>query len=263
MQELIERGALFVANHSGGKDSQAMLIELAKIVPRHHLAVIHATLGEAEWKGALEKAREGAELAGCRFIVASATKTLFQMVEHRHATRPEVPSWPSRATRQCTSDLKRGPIERETRRYAKALGFKIIVNCMGLRAQESTDRAKLETFKRNERNSVAGRQWYDWLPIHAWTRDQVFAAIAAAGQTPHWAYAAGNERLSCVFCIMASRRDLRNGARHNPELLAKYIELEERTGYTMHMSRIPLRQLVTQEQEQPGLFDGEGSCPAF
>lgn len=30
---LIGQGALFVSNHSGGKDSQAMLIELLKIVP--------------------------------------------------------------------------------------------------------------------------------------------------------------------------------------------------------------------------------------
>jgi hypothetical protein len=54
----------------------------------------------------------------------------------------------------------------------------------------------------------------------------------------------GNERLSCVFCIMASRKDLANGAKHHPALFERYAALEERTGYTMHASRMPLRQLV-------------------
>src|SRR5262249_46314776 len=47
---------------------------------------------------------------------------------------------------QCTSDLKRGPIEREVRRYADARGFAIIVNVLGLRAEESAGRAKRAIF---------------------------------------------------------------------------------------------------------------------
>ncbi|MDK9702472.1 MAG: phosphoadenosine phosphosulfate reductase family protein [Sulfuritalea sp.] len=242
---LINDGALFVINHSGGKDSQAMMIELLKIVPKKQLLVIHATLGEVEWEGALEHAKFQAEQAGVPFIVAEAVKTLIDMVEHRFSVRPDAPSWPSASNRQCTSDLKRGPIEREVRRYMKANGFTKVANCMGLRAAESHGRAKLAVWKRNERNSIAGRDWYDWLPIHGLSTAEVFALIAAAGQQPHWAYAAGNERLSCVFCIMASGRDLANGAKHNPVLFKKYVELEQRTGYTMHMSRKSLVELVS------------------
>lgn len=246
IQELIDDGALFVVNHSGGKDSQAMMIELLKIVPAAQMIVIHATLGEVEWEGALEHARDQALAADVPFIVAEAVKTFFAMVEHRFKVRPgpNSPCWPSASNRQCTSDLKRGPIEREIRRYMATHSLKKVVTCMGLRAQESHSRAKLETFKRSERNSVAGRDWYEWLPIHSMLVDDVFATIAAAGQKPHWAYAAGNERLSCVFCIMGSGRDLANGAKHNPALFAKYIEIERRTGYTMHMSRKSLIELV-------------------
>lgn len=68
--------------------------------------------------------------------------------------------------------------------------------------------------------------------------------IQGAGQEPHWAYAAGNDRLSCTFCIMGSAKDIANGARHRPDLLAKYIEIEQRTGYTMHMSRKSLTELI-------------------
>jgi 3'-phosphoadenosine 5'-phosphosulfate sulfotransferase (PAPS reductase)/FAD synthetase len=249
-REQIATGALFVANHSGGKDSQAMLIRLLEIVPREQLLVVHASLGEVEWEGALELARDQAAAARVAFVVARSRRSLLQMVEERFAMRPGVPSWPSSATRQCTSDLKRGPCQREVRRYAKRHGFRFVVNCMGLRAEESSARAKRPTWDRSASQSVAGRAWFEWLPIHALTTAEVFATIAGAGQTPHAAYAAGNERLSCVFCILGSANDARVGAIHRPELYARYVELEQRTGYTVHQSRksLPVLTGLTVEQ---------------
>lgn len=241
-EQFLSEGALFVVNHSGGKDSQAMLIHLLKQVPREQIVVVHASLGEVEWPGALEHAENQASDAGVPFLIARAIKTFFEMVEHRFKVRPgpNSPCWPSASNRQCTSDLKRGPIEREVRRYARARSFTKIVSCMGIRAQESPGRAKQVPFRKNERGSVAGREWYEWLPIHEMKRDEVFRIIADAGQRPHYAYALGNERLSCVFCIMGSRNDIANGAKHHPQLLAKYAEIEARTGYTMHQSRAPI-----------------------
>jgi 3'-phosphoadenosine 5'-phosphosulfate sulfotransferase (PAPS reductase)/FAD synthetase len=139
--------------------------------------------------------------------------------------------FPSPSNRQCTSDLKRGPIERTIRQTGK----KLIVNCMGMRAEESSSRSKLATFKLSERNSKAGREWYEWLPIHDWTTDQVFTKIAAVGQQPHWAYAAGMTRLSCCFCIMASKADLTTAAHLKPALYRQYVELERSTGQVMLM----------------------------
>jgi 3'-phosphoadenosine 5'-phosphosulfate sulfotransferase (PAPS reductase)/FAD synthetase len=246
IRELIDRGALFVANHSGGKDSQAALIALiSEGVPSTRILVVHTSLGEAEWPGALEHAEQHAKTVGCDFIVARASKTFFDMVEHRFATRPDAPSWPSAKHRQCTSDLKRGPIEREVRRYADARGFAIIVNVLGLRAEESVGRAKRAIFSEVRRNWTAGREWFEYLPIHDYTTEEVFATIREAGQTPHHAYSLGNERLSCVFCIMSSKNDMVSGAKHNPELLTKYADLEKKTGYTMHMSRKPITELAT------------------
>lgn len=94
----------------------------------------------------------------------------------------------------------------------------------------------------------AGRVAFNWLPIFELSTAEVFASIAAAGQQPHPAYAAGNERLSCVFCFMGSRNDLALGAAARPELFARYVELEERTGYTMHISRKSLPQLVAEAE---------------
>ncbi|WP_449557241.1 phosphoadenosine phosphosulfate reductase domain-containing protein [Huaxiibacter chinensis] len=244
INSLIKSGALFVSNHSGGKDSQTMLIKLLEVIPPQQIVVVHASLGAMEWPGALELAEKQAVDSALPFIVARARKTLLEMVERRFANRPEVPSWPSASTRQCTSDLKRGPIQREVRAYAKANGFKVIVNCLGLRAQESPGRAKRQAFRKNETDSNSVLTWYEWLPIHELKKDEVFASIREAGQEPHYAYALGNERLSCVFCIMASRNDLKNGGAHHPELLEQYAALEGKTGYTMHMNRIPIKELA-------------------
>jgi 3'-phosphoadenosine 5'-phosphosulfate sulfotransferase (PAPS reductase)/FAD synthetase len=246
IRQMINYGALFVVNDSGGKDSQAMRILLARIVPAGQLLVVHASLGDVEWPGALEHAEEGAGRSSLPFLVARSRKTFFEMVEHRYKVRPGPNSscWPSSANRQCTSDLKRDPIAREVRRYVAARGITKVVTCMGIRAQESPKRAKATPLQLSKRNSVAGREWWEWLPIHQFTRDQVLAVVAEAGEQLHPAYAAGNERLSCMFCIMGSRNDLRNAALANPDLYARYVEVERRTGYTMHQSRISLPQLT-------------------
>lgn len=227
---LIQRGALFVINHSAGKDSQGMAIMLQRIIPANQLLVIHADLGGVEWEGNVDHIR--ATLPELPLIVCrNENKTFLQMVERRG-------KFPSPQQRQCTSDLKRGPIEREIRRHLKAnprFGG-LVVNCMGMRAQESSSRAKLRTFKLNEGNSVAGREWYDWLPIHELTTEQVFRTIRDAGQEPHWAYAQGMTRLSCCFCIMASQADLKTAARLKPELYRTYVDLEKRLGFTMSMT---------------------------
>ena len=238
IQALIQRGALFVINHSAGKDSQAMTIVLRKLVPERQLLVIHADLGEIEWDGNLEHIRSTTQ--GLPFLIArNENKTLLEMVEKRGM-------WPSASTRQCTSDLKRDPIEREIRRYLKDHPHfdGLVVNCMGIRAAESPARSKQIPFRKNARNSVAGREWYDWLPIFELSTAQVFEMIAQAGQKAHPVYAAGMSRLSCVFCIMASKSDLRTAATLKPELYKRYVELEKKIGHTFSMDRKPLEEVT-------------------
>jgi DNA sulfur modification protein DndC len=105
---------------------------------------------------------------------------------------------------------------------------------MGLRAVESTARAKKKPFSFNKMQSCSTRTVYDWLPIFDLTTPEVFQVIANAGQKPFWAYEK-NERLSCVFCIMGSVNDLRHGAEQNPKLYKKYVDLEKKIGHTLFM----------------------------
>lgn len=220
--DLIARGATFVVNHSGGKDSQAMYLMLQTFVPTTQMIIVHADLGAVEWEGAVAHIK--ATSAGEPLHVCRACRTLLEMITERGM-------FPSPSQRQCTSDLKRGPIERTIR----GLGVKLIVNCMGMRAAESSGRAKLTAFKLNERNSKAGREWYDWLPIHHLTTEEVFGTIADAGQKPHWVYAAGMSRFSCCFCIMAKEADLTIAAHLNPTLYRTYVGLERTIGQVMMM----------------------------
>lgn len=246
IEALINNEALFVVNHSGGKDSQAMFDYLYLRVPFRNLIVVHAVLPEVDWEGVEEHVR--ATTRGVPVFTCRSRRTLLEMIEERGM-------FPSPTLRQCTSDLKRGPIERTIRQYAKSTGRRLIVNCMGLRAEESASRAKAQVFKYNERNSKAGREWYDWLPIHDWSIAQVFDRIATAKQQPHWAYAAGMTRLSCCFCIMASKADLTTAARLNPQLYRRYVELERSTGQVMMMpsktrGRLTLEQITGVKADQ-------------
>jgi 3'-phosphoadenosine 5'-phosphosulfate sulfotransferase (PAPS reductase)/FAD synthetase len=240
---LIRRGALFVVNHSGGKDSQAMYLLLRSMVPREQLVIVHADLGRVEWAGALEHIQ--ATTSGEPLHVCRARRDLLQMVEERGM-------FPSPEQRQCTSDLKRGPITKVIRHltYArKAAGhpaWHLVVNCQGLRAEESTKRKKMVPFKFDATNSKAGREWYEWLPVHSWSEKYVYAMIAHAGQQPHIVYRMGMRRFSCVFCIYAKDEDLRRAAelvRDHPELVndpnvyRNYVGLEKSTGQVMMMPK--------------------------
>ena len=238
--EMINRGALVALSTSGGKDSQAMTVLLSRLVPRDQLVAVHAPLGEVEWPGTTEHI-EATLPAGVPLIFApiASGKTLLERVEERGM-------WPSNSARWCTSDFKTGPIERELRRYLKAhprFGGRL-VNAMGMRADESPARARKRPWRRNDRISVAGREVFDWLPIFDHSTDDVFRVIRDAGQSPHWAYAAGMSRLSCSFCILASRADLRRAAELRPGLYRLYADLETRIGHTLSPSRVSLPDLT-------------------
>lgn len=265
IQELIDQGALFVINHSGGKDSQAMTALLADVIPAKQALIVHAELPEADWHGIPEHI-QATRPQGWRMKFVSAIhkdgtdKTFFSMVERRfETTEGKKPCFPSKKARTCTSDLKRGPIEKEVKAYLKRQPqFKgVAVFVGGERAEESSDREKLETFEPRTRMNQAGRDCYDWRPIHGLTTEEVFAVIEDAGQEPHEVYGLGMSRLSCCFCIFGSKRDLSTAAKLKPELYARYVELEQRTGYTLSMSGKPLTEMTgiaVQITEQKELF---------
>jgi 3'-phosphoadenosine 5'-phosphosulfate sulfotransferase (PAPS reductase)/FAD synthetase len=221
------KNTLYIINHSGGKDSQAMYLSLANRVPVRNILVVHSVLDGADWPNITDHIRSTLK-KGTGFYICRAKKTFAEMVTRRGM-------FPSPKYRQCTSDLKMGPIDKAIRAYCRVTGFTHVINCIGIRSQESSNRAKQTPWKYNNRLAKAGRRVWNWFPIFDMTEKEVFATISSAGQKPHWAYGKGMTRLSCVFCIMASKKDLRTAAKLMPDRFARYIELEKKINHTLMM----------------------------
>lgn len=242
-------------NSSGGKDSQAMLdyiVEAADAagVSRDRLLVVHADLGRVEWAGTRELAAEQAAHYGLRFEVVSRGQDLLDQIEARGM-------FPSSTARYCTSDHKRDQVAKLLTKLA-AEGRDLqgidgrpvrILNCLGLRAQESPARRKRQAFAADARATNARRHVDAWLPIHDWTVEDVWARIKASGVRFHDAYRLGMTRLSCAFCIFASRADLLISAKANPALLEAYAAVEARIDhrFTQALSIAELRDLAARE----------------
>ena len=249
---------IILANSSAGKDSQAMLDYLAErcralgILDR--LVVVHADLGRVEWRGTAELAEEHARHYGLRFFkVRREQGDLLHQVEQRG-------KWPGPKTRYCTSDHKRGQVQRVMTALVQEFRHRgvrrpvRILNCMGHRAEESPKRAKMRPLEHEKRASNGRRHVDTWRPLHAWTEPQVWARIRQAGTRAHWAYSIGMPRLSCCFCIYAPREALILAGHHNRELLSEYVRVERKIGHDFK-HRLPIASI------QAAVERGEQGAP--
>ncbi len=237
--ELADYDCLLV-NSSAGKDSQASLdvvVAMARAAGvADRIVVVHADLGEAEWPGVPALAAEHAAHYNLRFEMVGRTRDgQIETILDRASRRG---MWPSSQQRWCTSDFKRGPIRTVMTRLVAELRESSVtdrpvhlLNIMGLRAEESTARSRRSPYAPNESASNGRRLVDDWYPIFDWPVAKVWQRIAAAGTRPHPAYAQGMTRLSCRFCVLASRADLVCSARLNPDLAARYAAVEVQTGH--------------------------------
>ena len=221
-------------NTSAGKDSQAMLHYVWNLASQagaaDRLVAVHADLGRVEWPGTAELADTQARHYGIRFEKVSRPQgDLLTHIEQRGM-------FPSSTTRYCTSDHKRGQIRKVMTRLADEHraaggGRARILNCMGFRRQESPARRKKQAFVLEGPASNGRRQVDEWLPILEWDVDKVWQVIRGSGVPYHPAYDAGMPRLSCCFCVLASKPALIRAAQLAPELAAEYAAVEDRIGH--------------------------------
>lgn len=176
-------------------------------------------------------------------------------------------SWPDPQNRWCTSEHKTAQVSRLMTQVVDEVSVKLwgrkfnkgsdmprpvrILTCLGIRSNESDkrgDRVAVMVAKNGmaiEYGTSAsnGKRTVDeWFPIADWTWEQVWACIDASGAPYHPAYDMkpgdhkGSSRLSCCFCMMASKRDLVLAAQRNPELAQEYVKVEQVTGKTFAMN---------------------------
>ena len=242
------RDARAYVSHSGGKDSQAMYALVSRFFAPERVVVVHADLGRVEHAGVQDHIHATTDHEPN--VVTARGGDLLDRVMARHEKRPDVPPWPSARARWCTSDLKRTPIDRFIRGDLARRGKSLAVNVIGLRAEESRARKAKHPMTYNTRLSRAGREVWDWLPIHHLAERDVYGVIEGAGQKPHPSYAEGNDRLSCQFCILASANDLALGAQRDPSLYRAYRRIERLTGYTMFAgASLPARVATVRREE--------------
>jgi DNA sulfur modification protein DndC len=211
-----------IINFSGGKDSSAMLAYLCETYPDVPKRVIFANTGW-EHPDAEAWSRSIVALFGLELhVVKNKNKTFLTMAANRG-------KFPGMQTRQCTSDLKRDPIQTWTRRNAQD---SLIVNCMGIRAEESASRSKMRPLKRNKRMTKGGRTVWDWLPIHNWTEKQVLDYLEARNIPLHPCYQY-LRRFSCRICIFMTQHDLRQVKKHDPQAVDIIADLERKINFTM------------------------------
>jgi len=223
-----------LVNTSSGKDSQTILRYVVQHckeagVEAGRLVAVHADLGKIEWPGCPELAGKQAEHYGLSLeVVKRIGGDLLESVRRRG-------KWPSSKQRYCTSDFKRGPILRVMTKLTTELGGNRpirILNCMGMRAEESPARAKKLPYQLNQRASNGRREVWDWLAIHQWPVEEVWSDIRKSGVPHHYAYDVGMPRLSCSFCIFAPVAALKLAGKQRPDLLEEYVQVERETGHT-------------------------------
>lgn len=289
----ILKGAVLYSNVSGGKDGQAMTKTLMNFgLPMAGL--VHADLGRTEWKESMDMCKRLAQESGLPLHVITRSDGR-DMIDHWKdrlqkmkatayaacdvLTRREIildpaPFWSSAQSRYCTSDMKRDPINK----FYRNCGHNLIISCEGIRAQESTKRAKKNPLTIRTKitssyykgmtveEAIAAynpehRLVLTWYPIFNFTLEQVWKTYDMnsikltdarkiyedQGRVPRWwpfhpAYVYGNNRVSCVFCILGCQGDLENGAKHRPELLDLMIEMEDE-GKATFKNNFSLKQL--------------------
>jgi len=274
----IDQGAVLYPNVSGGKDGQAMVKTMMNNgIPIEGL--IHADLGRTEWKESIGMCEKLSRETGKPLHVVRRSDGR-DMIDHwRHRLNQlkgtGKPFWSSSQSRYCTSDMKRDPIDK----FYRNCGHNFIVSCEGIRGGESKPRAKKIPLTIRTRitapyykgmtvqEAIAAynpkhRLALTWYPIFHFSLEDVLATYGMnsaalqvyrdiykgigkvmGGWPFHPAYVYGNNRVSCVFCILGCNNDLKVGAKHRPELLNMMIEMEEE-GQATFKNNFSLKELL-------------------
>ncbi|WP_445517281.1 phosphoadenosine phosphosulfate reductase domain-containing protein [Streptomyces sp. NEAU-174] len=233
--DLVRNADAILLNTSGGKDSQAMISYVAGLAAEagvlDRIVALHCDLGRVEWSGTRQLAELHALHYGLDFEVRSRNEKgdLLDQVAERQM-------WPSADVRYCTAyhkrELARQLIRSWDALYALSWRRGIVLDCLGIRAAESSKRAKKLPLTQDTALTTRGRSVFTWLPIHSWSDEQVWQQIADSGLPYSPVYDAGMRRLSCSFCVLASEEDLVCAARLRPRMADEYAALEARIGHS-------------------------------
>ncbi|WP_457029292.1 phosphoadenosine phosphosulfate reductase domain-containing protein [Kitasatospora sp. P5_F3] len=252
----------YVLNNSAGKDSAAMLHLWATSATDEMLertTVFHLDLGSAEWEGVPALAAEQAAAYGLPFEVRRRARGgLLDLVRARGR-------WPGPGTPFCRSYLKRDVARKYYTELTTRLGVTgrpaHIVTALGLRATESTVRARRPAVAPDRAAGSGRRQITTWLPVHQLSTDAVWKTVRASGIPPHPVYRR-LDRLSCKLCPFAGRNALITAARMAPDTALDYALVEDEIGQPFRRDLSMARIIEAAEREEPSPVRALRSCGA-
>ncbi len=255
--EAVLNGAWIVFNLSGGKDSTAAMSAVNLFLdvlghPRDRRMAIHADLGRAEWATTSATVDRIAAEAGIPLTVVRRSagdlvdrwiqrfengKRRYEALETYNLIGP----WSSASLRFCQSEMKAAVIGPAV---AQRLRGQTIVSVLGLRRDESHNRAAIPVSKADHRHAKAGNRhgtaMMVWNPIADWTSGDVFRAHHILGLLLHEAYTVYEAtRLSCRYCIFASMHDLTASASApaNADVYRELVSIEARSTFPFQPAR--------------------------
>lgn len=246
IQTLLNLNAVVAIGVSGGKDSQACAIAVARhldaIGHKGPRVLVHADLGRVEWQDSLPVCERLAEHLGWDLMTVHREagdmmdrwQGLWKNNLARYADLSCVKlilPWSTPSMRFCTSELK---VDTITRALKKRYPNDHIVNVAGIRREESATRSKMPVSGAQAKLMRRGLLGYTWNAIIDWKKTEVLASIDRAGLALHEAYTRYNaSRVSCVYCIMSTNADLLAGTScaDNQDVYREMVALEAQSTF--------------------------------
>ena len=239
------------AGVSGGQDSDVLAIEVSRVLKsrdfRGTFVLIHSDLGLIEHKESLPQCRRLAAHVDAELFVVQPLLPMLERWEKRRVDntfrfenleRVKLLSpWSSADMKFCTSEEKVAPI---TQFLKNRFPGKFIINAVGLRREESTNRKKKPVWQENKllRGKKLQTDGIDWFPILDYLKEHVAAVHFCEHFSRHPVYEKGNERISCVFCVLGSRNDLEVGLTdpYNLQSFNRIVSLEILSTFSFQQS---------------------------
>jgi 3'-phosphoadenosine 5'-phosphosulfate sulfotransferase (PAPS reductase)/FAD synthetase len=208
--------SVFIVSVSGGKDSAALALAMreANIPARYVFADTQWEAPETyEYLATMER------VLGITIDRVRSEEGGMVDIARRKA------GFPMRRGRWCTDFLKVRPMRAYHDRVAAEHGDET-VSVVGIRAEESAERAKMSEFEESA-------EWggYVWRPIMGWTVGDVLAIHHRHGLPVNPLYKRGHGRVGCYPCINETKDGVALIAKHSPDRIDLIRDLELEFSY--------------------------------